>query len=97
MTVGVSAFAMANTSVFVKNYKEFSKIEKKINIKNVLETTNLVDCYHGFKATLIDCAGNSHSVDMGGFPGECGNSEDGSVVLHYMGTFLSEDCIGQTN
>lgn len=94
LTVGVSGIALAGNGFNERNVKSID-IEKKNELKSTFEKIDLkkfFDCWHGYKFTLVDCGGVKHSINIGGSAGSCGSYEEGSIVIHQMGTQYMTGC-----
>jgi|GEM_PF-3796871 len=88
LAVGVSGVSYARNSVGVKETTG-SKVIKawyftlRESLFDVWSDDLLIDsCYHAYYTIIQDCDGNTISVYVGSNMGDCGGSQDGSVIIH---------------
>ena len=76
LAVGVSGNSFANE----KNIRIFTLRE---SFSDMWSDDMFIDsCYHAYYTIIQDCDGNKISVFVGSNIGDCGDSQDGSVIIH---------------
>ncbi|WHF52206.1 hypothetical protein QGN23_02765 [Chryseobacterium gotjawalense] len=95
LTVGISGIASANEiDIAIKPDETMMSTQEIYSEIYDLQCSEIIDCWHGYTATIVDCAGERHNLNMGGYAGECGGNENNSIVIHHMGIYEVMDCVG---
>jgi hypothetical protein len=95
LTVGISGVSFANDYKGNKGNNE-NKITESKELLNNKEGFNKKDedvlsCYHEYKTRIKQCDGTYDVMNFGGNEGDCGDNENGSLIIHVFTMYVECD------
>lgn len=82
LTVGVSAIAIANSSIAKTNNFDFTKSEQVSKIKNILDSKITVDCWYGTITNYYNSSGELTASTSIGYAAAClPGDADGTISI----------------